>query len=66
MVVSGHVRIGSYCFIGVNATLRDDIRIGEANVIGAGALIMKSTQEREVYAPQRTRPHDRPSDEIGM
>jgi sugar O-acyltransferase (sialic acid O-acetyltransferase NeuD family) len=66
VVVSGHVKIGSYCFIGVNATLRDDISIGEANVIGAGALIMKSTGEREVYAPQRTRPHDRSSDEIGM
>jgi len=66
VVVSGHVKIGSYSFLGVNATFRDDISVGEANVIGAGALIMRSTEDFEVYVPQRTKPHERSSDEIGM
>jgi acetyltransferase-like isoleucine patch superfamily enzyme len=61
-----NVTVGPYSFLGVNATIRDSISIGEACVIGAGALIMRSTGDREVYAPQRTKPHERTSDEIGM
>ena len=66
VVISGHVKVGRYCFLGVNSTLRDSIEIGEACVIGAGALIMKSTGDREVYAPRRTEPLDRTSDDIRM
>jgi sugar O-acyltransferase (sialic acid O-acetyltransferase NeuD family) len=66
VVVSGHVTIGPYCFLGVNATLRDSISIGEACVIGAAAVIMRSTGDREVYAPGRTKPHERTSDEIRL
>jgi sugar O-acyltransferase (sialic acid O-acetyltransferase NeuD family) len=66
VVISGHTRIGAYSFLGVNSTFRDDISVGRSNVIGAGALIMKSTQDDEVYVPQRTRPHERKSHEIGM
>jgi sugar O-acyltransferase (sialic acid O-acetyltransferase NeuD family) len=66
VVVSGHTKIGPYSFVGVNATLRDDITIGRSNVIGAGALIMKSTQDDEVYVTPRTKPMERKSHEIGM
>jgi sugar O-acyltransferase (sialic acid O-acetyltransferase NeuD family) len=66
VVISGHTRVGAYSFLGVNATLRDDITVGESNVIGAAAVIMKSTEEGEVYAPARTKPRDVASDKIGM
>jgi sugar O-acyltransferase (sialic acid O-acetyltransferase NeuD family) len=66
VVVAGHTRVGAYSFLGVNATLRDGIEIGRSNVIGAGALIMRSTQDHEVYVPERTRPGPRRSDEIGF
>jgi sugar O-acyltransferase (sialic acid O-acetyltransferase NeuD family) len=66
VVIAGFTRVGAYSFLGVNATLRDDIEIGESNVIGAGALIMRSTQDHEVYVPERTRPHAKRSDEIGL
>lgn len=66
VVVSGHVRIGPRCFVGVNATIRDGISIGEANVLGANALIMKSTNDLEVYVAERTRPREQTSDEIRM
>jgi sugar O-acyltransferase (sialic acid O-acetyltransferase NeuD family) len=66
VVVSGHVRIGSYSFLGVNATFRDAITVGEANVVGAGALIMKSTKDFEVYIAPRTKPDSRTSDQLGM
>ncbi len=66
VVVSGFTKIGDYSFLGVNATFRDDITVGRSNVIGAGAIIMKSTADDEVYVPQRTKPIERKSHEIGM
>jgi sugar O-acyltransferase (sialic acid O-acetyltransferase NeuD family) len=66
VVVSGYTRVGAYSFLGVNAALRDGIEIGRSNVIGAGALMMRSTQDHEVYVPERTRPRPQRSDEIGF
>lgn len=56
VVISGRVTVAPYCFIGVNATIRDHITIAKECVIGAGSLIMKNTQEKEVYMPPRTEP----------
>jgi sugar O-acyltransferase (sialic acid O-acetyltransferase NeuD family) len=66
VVVSGYTKIGAYSFVGVNSTFRDAITVGESNVIGAGAVIMKDTEDFEVYSPERTRPHPKRSDEIGF
>ncbi|MEW6210175.1 MAG: acetyltransferase [Acidobacteriota bacterium] len=49
VVVSGHVEIGDYCFLGVNSTLRDGIKLAPRTVVGAGAIIVKSTVEKGVY-----------------
>lgn len=64
VVVSGHVTVGSHCFLGVNATLRDSITVASGTVVGAGALIMKDTQEREVYAAAPTLPRDQDSGSV--
>jgi acetyltransferase-like isoleucine patch superfamily enzyme len=48
-VVSGNVRVGENTFIGVNATLRDNIVVGKFNVIGAAALILCDTPDEAVY-----------------
>lgn len=66
VVVSGHTTIGPYSFLGVNATIRDAIELGEGTVIGAGAIVMKPTDDEAVLVPQRTEPSDRRSSEIGM
>lgn len=66
VVVSGHVSIGPYSFIGVNATLRDGIRVGEACVIGAGALLLEDAADRSVYPGARSRPSERTSDELEL
>jgi sugar O-acyltransferase (sialic acid O-acetyltransferase NeuD family) len=66
VVVSGNVRVGAYSFLGVNATIRDGIEIGEACVVGAGAIVMRSTSDREVYLGHRSEPDARPSDELGL
>ncbi len=64
VVISGYDKVGAYSFLGVNATLRDAISIGESCVIGAGALIMRSTKDNEVYVAERTKPFPRSSDQI--
>lgn len=50
VVISGGVKIGPFTFIGVNATIRDRVSIARKCIIGAGALILKDTSEREVYS----------------
>src|ERR1700746_1091060 len=66
IVVSGHVHIHSYCFIGVNATLRNSIKIARETLIGAGAVIMKDTVERGVYLPERAKLFSKSSSEIEL
>lgn len=64
IVVSGHVHIHPYCFIGVNATLRNSINIATETLVGAGAIIMKDTIEKGVYLPQRAELFNKKSHEI--
>lgn len=64
VVVSGHVHIHKSCFIGVNATLRDAIKIAPETLVGAGSVITKDTVEKGVYVPQRVTLLDKNSTEI--
>jgi sugar O-acyltransferase (sialic acid O-acetyltransferase NeuD family) len=66
VVVSGHVAIGPSCFIGVNATLRNSITIAERTLVGAGALIMKSTTPGSVYLGSRSERMSRTSDQVDV
>lgn len=66
IVVSGRVRIGESCFIGVNATLRNSITVAPRTLIGAGAVIMKDTEEGGVYLAPRPTLADKRSDEITL
>jgi sugar O-acyltransferase (sialic acid O-acetyltransferase NeuD family) len=66
VVVSGHVQIGTNCFIGVNATIGNGITIAPFTLVGAGALIMKDTAPRAVFAPSRTEPFRKTSDQIDL
>lgn len=64
VVISGHVKVGSNCFFGVNSSIRDAIEIAHGTLVGAGAVIMKSTEEKGVYLPARSTKIDKKSDEI--
>jgi sugar O-acyltransferase (sialic acid O-acetyltransferase NeuD family) len=66
IVVSGFTRIGAYCFLGVNATLRNAITIAPETLIGAGAVIMKDTVEQGVYLPQRAKLFEKKSSEVDL
>lgn len=64
IVVSGGVRIGEQCFIGVNATLRDHIDVADKTVVGAGVLLMSSTEAGSVYIGTKTEPASVSSDKL--
>ena len=64
VVVSGNVTIEPNCFLGVNATIRDGITIARECVIGAGALILKDTEERQVYVGPKARLLPMPSNRL--
>src|SRR6185436_1352503 len=66
VVVSGHVRIGSGSFLGVNATLRNAITIAPETLIVAGAVITKNTTPKGVYYPERAKRAPKLSDEIEL
>jgi sugar O-acyltransferase (sialic acid O-acetyltransferase NeuD family) len=49
VVMSGHCDIGAYSFLGVNATLRDGISIGEGTFVAMASAVMKNTEPWSVY-----------------
>lgn len=53
--ISGGVRIGEYCFLGVNCTVADQVTIAAGCYIGAGVLIAKDTVENGVYVVEGTK-----------
>ena len=66
VVISGWVTVGSYSFLGVNATLRNNIRIAPRTLVGAGAVIVEDTVEGGVYVPPRSVRLDRTSDQVAL
>lgn len=56
VVISGAVTVGTRTFMGVNASIRDNICIGPDNVIGMGAMVVRSTGPGDVVVgtPART------------
>ena len=66
IVVSGHVHIQPYCFIGVNATLRNAIVVAQETLIGAGSIILHNTVEKGVYVTPHAELSKKKSDEIEL
>ena len=56
VVLSGHCTIESYCFLGVNSTIRDEVTVARETLVGAATRIMGDTQEFDLYITDRTRP----------
>lgn len=49
VVLSGHCCVESYCFFGVNSTIRDQLTIAEGTLVAMSASIFKNTEEWGVY-----------------
>jgi sugar O-acyltransferase (sialic acid O-acetyltransferase NeuD family) len=56
VAISGNVRVAPYCFIGINATLRDGISVGQGCVIGAGVTVLHDALAESVYAGRDVEP----------
>src|SRR5260370_42393853 len=54
VVVSGSVTIGEGSFVGVNSTIRDNVKVGKHNVLGAGTLILANTPDDGVFMGEAT------------
>jgi sugar O-acyltransferase (sialic acid O-acetyltransferase NeuD family) len=61
VVVSGFCRIGRWSYLGVNSSVNDQLRLAEDCVIGAGAVVVKNTEPRQVYVGNPARPTGRDS-----
>ena len=49
VVLSGHCVVEPYSFLGVNATVRDRVRIAEGSLIGMAAVVTRDTEPWGVY-----------------
>lgn len=47
--IAGNVQISNNCFLGLNSSVKQGVRIGNKNIIGMGCIITKNTNENEVY-----------------
>lgn len=66
VVVSGHCRIKPYCFIGVNATLHNDVTVETENIIGAGSIVQSNTNPFDVILPAKSTKASRRSNELNF
>jgi UDP-3-O-[3-hydroxymyristoyl] glucosamine N-acyltransferase len=47
--ISGHVKIGKRCVIGLNATIKDHVSVADETLVAAGALVVKDTSPRSLW-----------------
>lgn len=66
VVISGSCSVGDYSFVGVNATVRDGVKIGARNIIGPGSLILKNTADSQVFLPEGTEARKIPSERVKL
>jgi len=62
--MGGHVVMGKNCFVGLSATINQRIKIGNECVVGAGTLISKNINDKEVYAENSSKRLPQSSSEI--
>jgi len=55
-VISGFCRIGKRSFLGVNSTFNDEITLGEDNVVGSGALIVRNSASNQLLIGAPAKP----------
>ena len=64
ITLGGHITIGANSFIGLSATINQRVKIGKECIIGAGTLITKNVNDKEVYAENSSKKLPQSSSEI--
>lgn len=54
--ISGGVEAGENCFFAVNSTIGNSVRVGANCFIGANALVIKSTEDNQVFLAESSKP----------
>jgi carbonic anhydrase/acetyltransferase-like protein (isoleucine patch superfamily) len=62
-VISGYAKVLHNTFVGVNATVVNEVTVGEYNVVGAAALISKDTKSHAVHLARSAEPFRYSSDD---
>tara|TARA_B100000686_G_scaffold268084_1_gene283459 strand:- start:288 stop:950 length:663 start_codon:yes stop_codon:yes gene_type:complete len=65
ITLGGHITVGANSFIGLSATINQRVKIGKECIIGAGTLITKDVNDKEVYAENSSKKLPQSSNEIG-
>jgi sugar O-acyltransferase (sialic acid O-acetyltransferase NeuD family) len=60
-VISGFCTVGRSAYLGVNCTIANDLALAEDCIIGAGAVVVKDTEARQVYVGNPARATGRDS-----
>ena len=63
--MGGHITMGKNCFVGLSATINQKIKIGDECIIGAGTIITKDVNDKEVYAENSSKKLPQSSEHIG-
>ena len=66
VVISGQCTIESNCFLGVNSTVGHNVIVAKETLVGAGAIIVKNTEEKGVYLPPKSVKFPKTSDSIRL
>jgi sugar O-acyltransferase (sialic acid O-acetyltransferase NeuD family) len=66
VVLSGHCTVEPCCFLGVNATIRDGLHLGEGTLLGMGACLGQDTEPWSVYRGNPARRANVSSKEIEL
>jgi len=64
VVLSGHCEVRQNSWIGVNATIRDGVVIGEKTLVAMGSLITKDTESNGFYMGTPAKKQDKKSIEV--
>lgn len=64
VVLSGHCTVESYCYFGVNSTIRDGLHINEGSIVAMGANLTKDTDAWGVYIGNPAKKGPKPSFEV--
>ena len=56
VVVSGYCTIGEYSFLGVNATLANNVSVGRDNWVGPNVTLMKDTPDGALFKTEQPEP----------
>lgn len=46
--ISGHTEIGTHCFLGVNSTTRDFVKVGNSVFVAMGAMVTRNVEDGSI------------------